>query len=112
EVHRLAAGGDADARLGLDVYVHRLKKYVGAYTAVLGGLDVLAFTAGVGENDAEVRARVAGGLGVLGIEVDPDRNAVRSDRARRISPDGAPVAVLVVPTDEEITIASEAVSLL
>jgi acetate kinase len=112
EVHRLAAEGDEAARLGLDVYVHRLKKYVGAYTAVLGGLDVLTFTAGVGENDAEVRDRVAAGLDVLGIRVDAERNAVRSDEARRISPDGAPVDVLVVPTDEEITIAHEAVSLL
>lgn len=112
EVHRLADEGDEAARLGLDVYVHRLKKYVGAYTAVLGGLDVLSFTAGVGENDAEVRARVTAGLAALGIEVDPDRNAVRRDEARVISPDGAPVTVLVVPTDEEITIALEATSLL
>ena len=112
EVHRLVAEGDEAARLGLDVYVHRLKKYVGAYTAVLGGLDVLTFTAGVGENDAEVRARVAGGLDVLGIRVDPDRNAGGGDDVRRISPEGAPVDVLVVPTDEEITIAHEAVSLL
>ena len=112
EVHRLIAEGDDDARLGLDVYVHRLRKYVGAYTAVLGGLDVLTFTAGVGENDAVVRAEVAAGLGVLGIEVDPARNAERSDQPRRISADGAPVDVLVIPTDEEITIALETVSLL
>lgn len=112
EVHRLIAEGDADARLGLDVYVHRLRKYVGAYAAVLGHLDVLTFTAGVGENDPVVRAEVTAGLGLLGIEIDPDRNAVRSERARRISPDGATVDVLVVPTDEEVTIAREAVSLL
>ncbi|MFP5577171.1 MAG: acetate/propionate family kinase [Acidimicrobiia bacterium] len=112
EVHRLIAAGDADARLGLDVYVHRLRKYIGAYTAVLGGLDVLTFTAGVGENDAVVRREVAAGLATFGIEVDPGRNDERSDRARRISPDGAGVEVLVVPTDEEITIAREAVSLL
>lgn len=112
EVHRLVAEGDHDARLGLEVYVHRLRKYVGAYTAVLGGLDVLTFTAGVGENDAIVRAEVAAGLGVLGVEVDPDRNGARSDQARRISPEGSAVDVLVVPTDEEIAIAQGAVSLL
>lgn len=112
EVHRLIAEGDRDARLGLDVYVHRLRKYVGAYTAVLGGLDVLAFTAGVGENDPVVRAALAEGLGVLGVAVDPGRNALRTDEARRISPDGAAVDVLVVPTDEEIAIALEAISLL
>ncbi len=112
EVHRLIDEGDADARLGLDVYVHRLRKYVGAYVAVLGGIDVLAFTAGVGENDPGVRAEVCDGLGVLGIEVDPARNAVRGHEARRISPDGAAVEVLVVPTDEELAIAHQAVSLL
>ena len=112
EVHRLIEAGDEDARLGFDVYVHRLRKYIGAYTAVLGGLDVLTFTAGVGENDAVARAEVTAGLGVLGIEVDPDRNAARTDGPGRISPAGSAVEVLVVPTDEEITIALEAVSLL
>lgn len=111
-VHALIADGDHDARLGLDVYVHRLRKYVGAYTALLGGLDVLTFTAGVGENDAIVRARVTEGLGVLGIEVDPDRNEARRDQPRRISPNGARVEVLVVPTDEELVIARGTVSLL
>lgn len=112
EVHRLIAAGDDDARLGLDVYVHRLRKYVGAYAVVLGGLDALTFTAGVGENDATVRARVTEGLGVLGVEVDAERNASRAAGPRRISPDGATVEVLVVPTDEEIAIARGAVSLL
>ncbi len=111
EVHRLIAAGDADARLGLDVYVHRLKKYVGAYAAVLGGLDALLFTAGVGENDAVVRAETAAGLGFLGIEIDPDRNALRSDAPRLISPDAASVAVMVIPTDEEMAIALETMSL-
>ena len=67
--------------LALDVYVHRLRKYIGAYVAVLGGLDALSFTAGVGENDAVVRAETAAGLEFLGIEIDPVRNAVRSERS-------------------------------
>jgi acetate kinase len=107
EIHRLIAAGDVDARHGLDVYVHRLRKYVGAYAAVMGGLDALSFTAGVGENDAVVRAETAGGLGFLGIEIDPVRNAVRSDSPRLISADAAPVAVLVIPTDEAMAIALE-----
>ena len=111
EVHRLIAAGDADARLALDVYVHRLKKYIGAYTAIMGGLDALAFTAGVGEHDATVRAEAAAGLEVLGIEVDPERNAAPSAEARVISPDRAPVAVLVVPTDEARAIAQETMAL-
>lgn len=107
DVHALIAAGDEAARLALDVYVRRLKKYVGAYTAVLGGLDVLTFTAGVGENDAVVRAEVAAGLDVLGIELDADRNVARSDQARTISRDGSPVTVLVVPTNEELAIARQ-----
>lgn len=112
EVHRLIAEGDAAARLALDVYVHRLRKYVGAYAAVMGGLDAVSFTAGVGEHDAVVRAETAAGLGFLGIAVDPDRNAASSDAARVISPDSAPVAVLVVPTDEELAIALDTVETL
>lgn len=105
EVHRLIAAGDQAAQLALDVYVHRLQKYIGAYAAVLRGLDVLTFTAGVGENDPIVRARTAAGLEFLGISLDPDRNEATDDGARVISPDGAPVSVLVVPTDEELAIA-------
>ena len=111
EVHRLIAAGDVDARVGLDVYVHRLRKYIGAYAAVMGGLDALSFTAGVGENDAVVRAETASGLGFLGIEIDPVRNGVRSDAPRLISPDTAPVAVMVIPTDEEMAIALETMAL-
>ncbi|HET7652468.1 MAG TPA: acetate/propionate family kinase [Acidimicrobiales bacterium] len=107
DVHRLVADGDAHARLALDVYVHRLRKYVGAYAAVLGGLDVLTFTAGAGEHDAALRAETCAGLGFLGIDVDAARNESPSRDARRISPDGAPVDVLVVPTDEELQIALE-----
>ncbi|MEO9164825.1 MAG: acetate kinase, partial [Aquihabitans sp.] len=102
EVHRLIAEGDAQACLALDVYVHRLRKYVGAYAAVMGGIDVLTFTAGVGENDAVVRSEVAAGLAFLGITVDPDLNTAPSRETRAISPEGFPVAVLVVPTDEEL----------
>jgi acetate kinase len=111
EVHRLIATGDIDARVGLDVYVHRLRKYIGAYAAVMGGLDALSFTAGVGENDAVVRAETASGLGFLGIEIDPVRNGVRSNTPRLISPDTAPVAVMVIPTDEEMAIALETMAL-
>jgi acetate kinase len=110
-VHRLIAAGDRHARLGLDVYVHRLRKYVGAYAAVMGGLDALSFTAGVGENDTVVRAETAEGLGHLGIRVDPARNTAPSGEARVISPDGAPVTVMVVPTDEALAIARQALSL-
>jgi acetate kinase len=111
EVHRRIAAGDAAAQLALEVYTRRIRKYIGAYAAVMGGLDAVTFTAGVGEHDAVVRARATEGLGFLGIEVDADRNGPDGAGERVISPDGAPVAVLVVPTDEELVIARDTVSL-
>lgn len=101
--------GEDDARLAFDVYVHRLVKYVGAYAAVLGGIDALTFTAGVGENSPVLRAAVVERLGFLGLTLDRQRNAERSGGARRIdTADGFP-AVLVVPTNEEWAIAKHAV---
>ncbi|WP_129842580.1 acetate kinase [Streptomyces sp. RFCAC02] len=111
EVTRRAAAGDGAARLALDVYTHRLKKYVGAYTAVLGRVDAVAFTAGVGENSPVVRAAVLAGLGGLGLVVDPDRNTAPDRGPRFISPEYAAVAVAVVPTDEELEIARQAYDL-
>jgi acetate kinase len=104
-----ATAGDPAAGLALDVYCHRIRKYVGAYHAVLGRLDAIVFTAGVGEHSALVRARSLAGLDPLGITVDPARNA---SGGPVISPDGARVAVCVVPTDEERAIAAEVRALL
>jgi acetate kinase len=111
EVHRRVAAGDTDAVLALEVYCYRIRKYVGAYLAALGGADAIAFTAGVGEHDPVVRARSLAGLERLGIAVDPARNAERSSEPRTISPDGAQVAVLVIPTDEELEMASQTAAL-
>ena len=109
DLHKMIASDDeesaAAASLALEVYCHRVRKYVGAYLAVLGGVDAITFTAGVGENDDVVRARVVDGLAPLGILIDDERNAVRSAEARVISPEGAAVTVLVVPTNEELAIA-------
>src|SRR6185295_3907583 len=88
------------AQLAYDVYLHRLRKYIGAYLAVLGSTDVITFTAGVGENDAVVRRDALTGLTALGIELDEQRNADRTKAARRISTDGSATTVLVIPTDE------------
>ncbi|SDF53136.1 acetate/propionate family kinase [Klenkia brasiliensis] len=108
DVLAAAARGDAQAALALDVYAHRIRGYVGAYLAHLGGLDALVFTAGVGENSPEVRARVVEGLGHLGLVLAPARNEARGRGARLVSPDDAAVPVLVVPTDEELQIARHA----
>ena len=107
DVRHAADSGDAAARLAIDTVVHRLRHYIGAYTALLGGLDVLTFTAGVGENDEQLRAEALAGLEVLGIRLDPERNASRSRDARVISADDSAVTVLVVPTNEELEIARQ-----
>ena len=107
-----AEGGDAAARLAFDVYVHRLRHYIGAYLALLGGADALVFTAGVGENSAEVRAAALDGLGPLGLELDAAANQRPGRGSRRISPAGAGIEVLVIPTDEEFQIARETASVL
>ncbi|KKC00178.1 acetate kinase [Mycolicibacter arupensis] len=100
------ARGEA-AALAYDVYIHRLRKYVGAYLAVLGRVDAIAFTAGVGENAPSVREDALAGLDGLGIVVDAERN--RSGKgARIISTEASPTTVLVVPTNEELAIARAA----
>jgi acetate kinase len=104
-VQRRRAAGDPAAVLAFEVYCRRITEYVGAYLAVLGHADAVTFTGGVGENSPHVRATVLAGLHRLGIDVDPARNE-RADAV--ISPDGSPVAVCVVPTDEELEIATQA----
>jgi acetate kinase len=108
EVHRRIETGDAAAELALDVYCYRIRKYVGAYMAALGGCDAIAFTAGVGENDPVVRARALAGLERLGIVVDAAANA---SGGPVISAADSAVSVLVIPTDEELEMARQAVAL-
>ncbi len=98
------AAGDPAATLAFDVYCHRLRKYIGAYAAVLGRVDAIAFTGGVGENSVEVRAATLDRLDALGVQLDPARNAAPTPY---ISPDGAPVAICVIRTDEELEIATQ-----
>ncbi|CDO31645.1 acetate kinase [Mycolicibacterium porcinum] len=110
-LHARIESGDSNAQLAYDVYIHRLRKYVGAYLAVLGRADVISFTAGVGENDAAVRRDALAGLTRLGIEIDDELNASPSRETRRISTSGSAVTVLVVPTNEELAIARAAAAL-
>ncbi|MER6123797.1 acetate kinase [Streptomyces sp. NPDC001795] len=111
EIRRRVDEGDEEARLAFDIYIHRLKKYIGAYYAVLGRVDAIAFTAGVGENAATVREAAVAGLQELGLAVDGALNAVRGDEPRLVSPASARVAVAVVPTDEELEIATQTYAL-
>jgi len=99
--------GDPNARLAIDVYCHRIRKYVGAYYAVLGRVDAVVFTAGAGEHAPRIRSQSLSGLGRLGIVVQAQRNNAPGGGERSISSDGAEVLVLVVPTDEEAEIAGQ-----
>jgi len=101
------AGGSERARLALDVYCYRIRKYIGAYAAALGGLDVVAFTGGVGQNSPEIRARSLQGLGFLGVEVAPEQNAPLSGGVEGTFNAGR-VVLAVVRTGEELRIALEA----
>lgn len=112
DVQDAASRGDETAEAALAVYRHRIRHYVGAYAAQLGGLDAIVFTAGVGENDALLRRRTLLGLDFLGVTVDDDRNELSSRETRYVSRDGAPVAVLVVPTNEELEIARQSAALI
>ena len=98
-----AAGTDA-ARFAIAHFRHWAVRHAGAMIAAMGGIDALAFTGGIGENSAYVRAHALEGLELLGVGVDGVRNVAPSRAARRISPDDAPVRVLVVPTNEEMEI--------
>lgn len=107
DVRARAAAGEADARLALEVYARRIRHYLGAYLVELGGADAVVFTAGVGENQPELRAEVCAGLEWFGIELDAAANAAPGDGPRTISSEKSRVAVLVVPTDEEAEIARQ-----
>ncbi|MEZ5185582.1 MAG: acetate kinase [Candidatus Nanopelagicales bacterium] len=109
QIHEAAAEGDATAASAIQVYVHRIRDYLGAYLATLGGAHAIVFTAGVGENDAVVRSSVCENLQHLGIELDPDRNsaAVRSATPVDIATADSSVRVLVIPTNEELEIATQ-----
>ena len=108
EVRARATAGDQRARLAIDVYAYRVRLYVGAYLAVLPRVDALVFTAGIGENDSQLRSEICGPLGHLGIRVDAGRNVAAGEGARAIDDATGPIRVLVVPTDEEAQIARQA----
>jgi acetate kinase len=111
-LHAMIESGDSSAQLAYDVFIHRLRKYIGAYLAVLGHTDVISFTAGVGENDSAVRRDAVAGLQDLGIVLDDSRNLSGDEGVQRISADDSPIAVLVVPTNEELAIARDCANLL
>lgn len=110
EIHQAIAAGNKRAKLAWDIFIHRLVREIGGMVAVLGGLDALVFTAGMGEHDAELRAAVCGQLGFLGIAVDAEKNA-KPDGDADVSQEKAPVRTLMVRTQEEWQIALETAAL-
>ena len=105
-----AEKGNEDCQLALDKFAYEVRKYIGAYSAALGGLDCLVFTAGVGENSASMRARICEGLEYLGVKIDPEKNTIRGKEAI-ISADDSKVTVWVIPTNEELMIAQDTAEL-
>lgn len=112
DLHAARENGDEDAQLAFEVFCHSIRKYIGAYFAVLGRVDAIVFTAGIGENDDLARAGICRDLEWLGIHIDQKKNAIRSPEARSLSPSDARVPVLVIPTNEEIAIAQATVKVL
>jgi len=112
DIRKLIAEGDENAKLAYDIYAYRIKKYIGAYTAILNGLDAIVFTAGVGENDPIIRELVCRDMDYLGINLDSKVNNTRADGIREISKTTSKVKILVIPTNEELEIADQCYALL
>ncbi len=110
DLREAAASGDGKAKLAIDVFVYEVKKYIGAYSAALGGLDVLVFTGGIGENSSETREEICANMEYLGISLDNDRNQIRGEEGI-ISFNSSKVTVVVIPTNEELVLARETWSL-
>ncbi|WP_276351537.1 acetate/propionate family kinase [Cohnella caldifontis] len=107
EVIQAMEEGNEQARLAFEMYAYRIRKYIGSYAAAMDGLDAVVFTAGVGENSDALRRKVCEGLTFLGVDLDEEKNRIRSGEPRSITKDGSRTAVLVVPTNEELLIARD-----
>ncbi|TGE24799.1 acetate kinase [Hymenobacter aquaticus] len=112
DIGQALAAGDARAALGYALYTYRIRQYIGAYAAVLNGLDAVVFTAGVGENDARVRAQVCQDLDFFGLQLDEAKNQLRQPGLRDVSAPASQARILVIPTNEELEIARQCAALL
>ena len=107
DIEEAAARGHARAQLALAVFCYRIRKYIGAYAAAMGGLDAIVFTAGIGENSPVIRERVCRGLGFLGVDLDDGKNATERGRAVDLATESSRVRVMLIATNEERMIARE-----
>ena len=112
DVYQGLKDNDERARFAFELYCYHIKQYIGSYTASMGGLDAIVFTAGIGENAFYLRSEVCRGMEFFGIEIDEALNTAPSDGIREINPPHARVKVLVIPTDEELEIATQTFNLL
>lgn len=112
DIRKMVSEGNAAAILALKLYAYRIKKFIGAYAAILNGIDAIVFTAGVGENDSTMRESVCSALDYLGIELDPGQNTAYNGELKEINKAGAKVKILVIPTNEEYEIAHQCFELL
>ena len=112
EIEMKAEAGDKKCILALKINAYRVKKYIGAYTAVLNGLDAVVFTAGIGENSDVIRKLVCTDMDYLGIHLDLEKNSIRRKDIREIQSDNSPVKIMVIPTNEEIEIAIQSYQLI
>lgn len=109
EIEAKMDAGDEFAKLAFDMFVLRIKKYIGAYIAILGEINAIIFTAGIGENDARIREAVCSGLEIFGIRMDKNKNSVPLGEPRRVGLPETKVRIIIVPTDEELAIAEDTV---
>ena len=110
-IRKRSEQGDGRAQLAIEIFCYRLKKYVGAYVAALGGVDCLVFTGGIGENDSRTREQSLAGLDALGISIDKEKNRTHGEGIVEVQRKSSPCKILVVPTDEEFEIASQTMKL-
>ena len=109
DIDDLASKGDPNAKLAQEMLIYGIKKYIGSYAAAMGGVDIIVFTAGIGENNADLRAQVIDGLDFMGAKIDPEKNKTRKEAV--ISAEDSKVTVCVIPTNEEIMIARDTLDL-
>jgi acetate kinase len=112
DITKAITEGNHDAELAYEMYSYRIKKYIGSYAAALNGVDAIVFTGGVGENDANVRRMVCKEMDYLGIQLDTEKNKIRSESLREINADDSPAKILIVPTNEELEIVKQCYELL
>ena len=110
DLEQAAEEGNERAQLALDKFIYEVKKYIGAYATVMGGVDAILFTAGIGENSADLRAKICEGLEYMGIKMDLEKNKVRGQEAV-VSAEDSKVKIFIIPTNEELMIAMDTAAL-